>query len=621
MKICQINMQIASSCLLLLVLFSTGVCCADSSVPKLPSIVSIQSKLLVVEKRKKNGTLQPPLSFKMRGISYSPVDVGETVFNFASAREHLLNSKYKSDFPKIYKLNANVVKTYIDLGLGKKAKKFLNTAYKNNLWVLITLVPDSAHAPGEPTNAQLVAEYKNHPALLGWVIGNEWNLNLFYKYGSVAAAVQEVEKTAQDIKFRDANHPVLSSVGFKPNQSNLGDLVLYSDLPAVFAAPSVDLWGVNIYRARHFDPWFMEWEQMMGDAPFFVSEFGADSWSATNLSTGDGSPDLITQRDVLLDQWDELHRNLSANSISNNCVGGIVFEWNDEWWKAPGSLFEQNYGGYASGVYYSDFKNGGAIHLFAGQFDKFANEEHWGLVRIDRKVKPAYKALKTAFRLGTLNTDPVKLTIQSQGGSGNASYYMAKRDSAFVFRYAAGVAPQGGRGINLAILDGSKGTVKQIKHYDTYDNTAGTVFSKCKAISDLIAGLPKGDIVMAAITDTGFTWEVGQCTPLSAALSSYCFPALNGLGASNLASVVFHQPWAMVAKVGYPELTVDGVGAGVCPAQMPWNFDEAKIEAYMPLDIDGDGIFDATDLDNDNDGVDDLVEQANGTDALDPSEY
>jgi beta-glucuronidase len=78
--------------------------------------------------------------------------------------------------------------------------------------------------------------------------------------------------------------------------------------------------------------------------------------------------------------WVDIYCN-SAGFGAGDCVGGIVFEWLDEWWKA-----------YAP--FYHDKKA-----LFAGPFlDGFMHEEWLGLAgQGDGKHSPFMRHLKKAY--------------------------------------------------------------------------------------------------------------------------------------------------------------------------------------------------------------------------------
>ena len=63
---------------------------------------------------------------------------------------------------------------------------------------------------------QVVNFYKNHPAILMWMLGSEWNINRYFnpnKFPSIIAAAQATERAAQRTKMLDANHPVATSYG------------------------------------------------------------------------------------------------------------------------------------------------------------------------------------------------------------------------------------------------------------------------------------------------------------------------------------------------------------------------------------------------------------------------
>ena len=61
----------------------------------------------------------------------------------------------------------------------------------------------------------IVELYKNHPAILMWSLGNEWNLeyNKYYGYPTVTEAAIATNEAARLIKQSDPNHPVSSCIG------------------------------------------------------------------------------------------------------------------------------------------------------------------------------------------------------------------------------------------------------------------------------------------------------------------------------------------------------------------------------------------------------------------------
>ena len=90
--------------------------------------------------------------------------------------------------------------------------------------------------------------------------------------------------------------------------------------------------------------------------------------------------------------WQEIAAHLSALDLSGNCVGGTVFEWNDEWWKVrPDS------GGSA------DVQEN--LGFYGGHPDGFANEEWFALVAIDRRVRQTYLNFQTDFAAITVPAD------------------------------------------------------------------------------------------------------------------------------------------------------------------------------------------------------------------------
>ena len=92
------------------------------------------------------------------------------------------------------------------------------------------------------------------------------------------------------------------------------------------------------------------------------------------------------QADWVQSLWREIVPNLSANNPAKVCLGGTVFEWNDEWWKSTaGSPTRHDNSGFET-----------TWNPYAHP-DGFANEEYFGIVDINRHRRKAFSAIKAEF--------------------------------------------------------------------------------------------------------------------------------------------------------------------------------------------------------------------------------
>jgi hypothetical protein len=318
--------------------------------------VSVSGFQLLVRWRNPDGSIDPPAPFDIRGISWSPAEPGGLR---PLEPDHLRAAD--RDLPLMRAANINTVKSYGPLGPAT-----LDKLHANGLVAIVTVL-SSADMAFEPA----VMAVRDHPALLMWLVGNEWNLNRLYNTCAGEACFQRIEQVAARIKALDPRHPVATS--FAP----AGEIPSESDLRRL---PSVDVWGLNIYSQPGFYNRFTNWRLLAQQTglrkPFFLSEYGADAFD--NLS---GRPDEQAQARALRQQTSEIRSQLSARNPAFPCLGGTPFEWNDEWWKR-GDPGVQDTGGFA---------NGGVAA------DRFANEEWWGVVDIERKPRPAYQVLKELY--------------------------------------------------------------------------------------------------------------------------------------------------------------------------------------------------------------------------------
>lgn len=289
----------------------------------------------------------------LRGVNWNPVPVG------GSHPQDLAYAEFAAeDIPLMQAAGINAVRTYEPL----TAVGVLDALADAGIFVLNTVFPyggNPASSVDAPVNA-----VKDHPAILLWVIGNEWNYNGLYVDLSIDASIDLINEVSGRIRDLDANHPIATVYGELPDASVLDRL---SD---------IDVWGLNVYSGRSFGDRFTQWAER-SEKPMFFGEYGADAW---NASTGEYDPE--SQAIATLDLTREiLDQSTYAGGV---CSGGTIFEFSDEWWKDQGgSASAQDVGGIAPG---------------GGPFpDSTFNEEYWGIVTIERVPRPAYDVLKELY--------------------------------------------------------------------------------------------------------------------------------------------------------------------------------------------------------------------------------
>ncbi len=171
---------------------------------------------------------------------------------------------------------------------------------------------------------KMVEEYKDEPYILMWVLGNE---NV-YGVGSNAGKdpksfYQFVEKAAALIHKLDPTRPVAIANG---------DL-LGLDLVQQYC-PSIDVFGANAYHGeqgfgRHF---FQEVRDTL-DKPVLISEYGTCAY-AENFTQKQAED---YQAMYLANNWEDIEAHMAGRGMGN-ALGGVLFEFLDEWWKANADL-------------------------------------------------------------------------------------------------------------------------------------------------------------------------------------------------------------------------------------------------------------------------------------------
>ena len=214
---------------------------------------------------------------------------------------------------------------------------------------------------------KMVSEFKDEPYVLMWLLGNEnvygvacnadKNPEAFFKFCNEAALL---------IKTMDSEHPIAIASGD----------ILYLDKFAEFAN-EVDIFGTNAYRGDY--GFGSLWQQVkdLCDKPVFITEYGCPAFLQ-------GEPKEVAeqaQADYLVGCWLDIQDNMAGGQGAGNALGGFLFEYLDEWWKAYEPAFHDK------------------KPLFSGPFpDGFMYEEWLGLCgQGDGTSSPFLRELRKSY--------------------------------------------------------------------------------------------------------------------------------------------------------------------------------------------------------------------------------
>lgn len=167
---------------------------------------------------------------------------------------------------------------------------------------------------------KMVMEHKDESYMLFWLLGNENNYGVASNADKKPEAYYKfVNEVALMIKEIDPNHPVALCNGD----------TLYLD---IFAknAPDVDIYGGNVYRGDYGFGSF--WDQVLSatDKPGFITEYGAPAYTPhATIEEGEDA-----QAQYHRGNWLDIEENSAGYEDGvGNSLGGVAFEWLDEWWK------------------------------------------------------------------------------------------------------------------------------------------------------------------------------------------------------------------------------------------------------------------------------------------------
>ena len=265
---------------------------------------------------------------------------------------------FNDDIPLLVGANINTIRTYAAITNVTELNAFANAGIK----VIMML--------NENSYTWYVNQFKDHPAILMWEFGNEFNYHPEWFGNNIQNWYNILEDRAATVKVLDPDHPVSTGHGEVP------------DSQALNSCPSVDVWGMNIYRWLSPDSAIDELAAMT-DKAMYISEAGADSFNINSNSENQAQQAQATE--------------IILNAIidkSDMCIGVTLFEFCDEWWKA-GDSNQQDPGGFSNSIPY----------------DNFANEEYWGIVTRDRVPKLSYYVVQEIYEATSLSVQEESFNI------------------------------------------------------------------------------------------------------------------------------------------------------------------------------------------------------------------
>lgn len=249
---------------------------------------------------------------------------------------------------------------------------------------------------------EMVAQYKETPGLLLFLLGNENNYGLFWRGAeteNIPFADRKSTKdayhlyklfndAAKELKALDKNHPIAICNG---------DL-LFSEIIAT-ECKDVDILGINCYRGSTFTNLYDRVKKEL-NMPVLLTEFGADAYN-----TLANKEDQEYQAKVLLSNWKEIYENAARLGKNENSLGGFTFQFSDGWWKTGQTINLEEHdvtASWSNGGYSNDFIPG----------ENNMNEEWFGICakgqtnergNYDLYPRAAYYALQNIHRINPYN--------------------------------------------------------------------------------------------------------------------------------------------------------------------------------------------------------------------------
>ena len=231
------------------------------------------------------------------------------------------------DLDSLVAHGGNSIRTWSTASDTRTAQELLDEALQKGVTVSLCLQIGAEHRGFDYDNADAVAaqleyarsevlKYRDHPALLTWIIGNELNFN--YSNPKVYDAVNDISEMIHEL---DPNHPTTTTVAG-----------LNSDVIEVIEAraPDLDFVSFQVYAELANLPTFVN--DRPYEKPFFVTEWGATGYWEVD-QTAWGAPIEATSTTKAATYLRGYQDKLAP--LAGNVIGSYVFLWGQKQERTP----------------------------------------------------------------------------------------------------------------------------------------------------------------------------------------------------------------------------------------------------------------------------------------------
>ena len=367
----------------------------------------------------------------VQGVNWDYFPVGTTYnYNFWTEPDHIVEAALEREMSLLRAMGGNAIRVYV--GITPRWVRHIYERYGvytilnhalgrygvtvDGVYSADTDYSDpQARAQLTAEVEELVAEFKDTPGLLMWLLGNENNYGLVWSSAETEDLPTEEADTVRARHmyslFGEVTRRVKEMDPTRPVAMANGDLQYLGIIAE--EVPDLDVFGANVYRGVSFGDLFDEVRDVL-DRPVMFTEFGADAWNTRSMRE-----DQVAQARYVIGQWREIYEQSAGKGLAGNSIGGLTFQWSDGWWKFGQEDrldIQDTNASWANGGYVEDFVEG----------DNNMNEEWWGIVAkgpadhnrlYELYPRAAYYALQQAYALDPYAADTDLAAIRAHFAS------------------------------------------------------------------------------------------------------------------------------------------------------------------------------------------------------------